>query len=105
MSFPIIEILKIEGEGILGTSVRFEAIVNIAVPTTVQITIEDSTKLNKVTDVNMTKEADNVFSYIYQSSSDDNTGTYVATIKIVNGGNTILKEYSFTMKDQYDTSD
>lgn len=103
MSYPKIEYYKIEGNGdILGSSVKINVILNINTPTSIQIKIEDPTKVNKVSSANMTKEADSVYSYVYQSDIDDQSGSYVATVKVISSGYTVLKELVFDLYDPYD---
>lgn len=105
MSYPRIDVVKINNSKILGTDVRITIILNIATASTATITIEDPVKTDKITDTAMTKDADNVYSYVYSSSEDDNDGTYIATIKISDGTDTIHHEYSFDLFDPFDNTD
>lgn len=83
----------------LGTAVKITVLLNIETPTSAQITIEDPSGLEKVSRANMTKEADKVYSYIYQSDDDDNEGTYVAVIEISYGSYTSMSKATFDLSD------
>lgn len=90
---------------ILGTSLKFTTVLNVETAASALITIEDSTKLNKVTDGVMTKSSDNVYIYNWQSTENDNSGIYVVTFKVGFGGMTSVREEKFEMIDSYDTTD
>ena len=89
-------------EYLLGTAIKIIALLNVATPTTATITIEDQGSIEKISDVAMTKDADAVYSYIWQSASTDNSGTYVARLTIVSGGYTAVKEYKMELILQSD---
>ena len=84
----------------LGTAVKITTSLSIKTPSSVTITIEDPTDSPKITDVNMAKEADYIYSYIYQSASTDQDGDYVITIKAVSSGYTALTQDIFTLIKQ-----
>ena len=90
-------------EYLLGTAIKIIALLNVATPTTATITIEDQGSTEKITDATMTKDADAVYSYIWQSASTDNSGTYVIRLTIVNGGYTAVKEYQIELRKQSDS--
>ncbi|MCK9626549.1 MAG: hypothetical protein M0R23_08860 [Bacteroidales bacterium] len=94
-----------EQPGILGTAIKITAILDINTATSATITIEDPSRVDKVTSADMTKEANKVYSYVYQSTEGDQEGRYVATIYIVYGGYTVIKESSFEMINAFDTTD
>ena len=82
---------------ILGTAIRITTILDIATATSAKITIEDSAGTEKVTRTDMTKEEDKVYSYIYQSDDDDNSGTYTVIIEITYGGYTSMSKGQFDL--------
>jgi len=87
---------------LLGTTVKIVTVIDINTATC-SITIEDSGNTEKVTDASMTKEADRVYSYSWQSSqSDDNSGVYTARITVNDNTYVGKKEIYFIMKDQSD---
>jgi len=89
-------------EYLLGTSVKFTCILNINTANTATITIEDPSNTEKISDATITKDANQVYSYIWQSSVDDDAGIYVARVTIGDGTYTSVKEYEFEMIDQSD---
>jgi len=90
---------------ILGTSLKFTTILNIITAASALITIEDPSRVDKVTDGGMTKTADNVYTYNWQSDEDYNEGTWVVTFKVSFGGMTSIREERFEMVDSYDPND
>lgn len=84
----------------LGTAIKITTVINIDTATAATITIKDSCELNKVTDVPMTKEANGVYSYIYQSYSTDTEGDYILTITVTYGGYISVMQDFFTMEEQ-----
>ena len=101
MSYYNIELVKIESTGVLGTAVRFTIVLNTALgdSDTIKITIEDSVDTTKIDDVAMTKDADGVYSYIFQSDVNDGEGVYAVIFQIVSGDTTIVREKTFEMID------
>lgn len=85
---------------VLGTSVKITSIINVNTATTAKITIDDPSEIVKVNAIDMTKDADKVYSYVYQSASTDEEGDYIATITITYGGYTAVVQKSFTMIEQ-----
>ena len=66
-----------------------------------QITIDDSAEVEKVTAATMTKEADKVYSYIYQSdATNDDDGNYVITIEAVLGNYTVVTQEKMTLVEE-----
>ena len=90
---------------ILGTALKLTIALDIDTATTAQIQIEDPSRVNKLDYTDMTKEADGIYSYVWQSDEDDNNGTWVATFKIVYGGYTSIYEKRIEMVDSYDPTD
>jgi hypothetical protein len=91
---------KIEGNNYLGSAVKFTVILNIDTATTAKITIDDPSEIEQVTSVDMTKEADGVYSYIYQSASTDDDGEYFATITITYDSHTAVDQQYFALEEQ-----
>jgi secreted trypsin-like serine protease len=85
---------------LLGTAVKLTSLINIATATSAKITIDDPNETEKVSSANMTKDADGVYHYIYQSASTDQEGDYIATISIVYGGYTAVEQFTFTLEEQ-----
>ena len=84
-----------------GTAIKITVILAIPTATTALISIEDPSSTAKVTDANMTKDADKVYTYIWQSTKDtDDDGDYVVTIKITSGGYTSVTQDKFTLVEQ-----
>lgn len=90
---------------ILGTAIKFTISLDIDTATTAQIQIEDPSRTNKLDYTNMTKDADGIYSYVWQSDEDDDCGTWVATFKIVYGGYTSIYEETVIMVSPFDDSD
>jgi hypothetical protein len=85
---------------LLGTAVKITTMLNIDTATTALITIDDPTETEKVSGANMTRECDEVYTYTYQSDSNDEEGDYVATISITYGGYTAVVQSKFTLVEQ-----
>ncbi len=85
---------------ILGTAVKITTNISVATEDSCTITIDDSTETAKVSSANMTKAADNYYTYIFQTTSTWNDGEYVATITVTSGGYTSIAQYKFTMIEQ-----
>lgn len=82
-----------------GTAIKISIIVNVATLSSCTITIDDPSDVSKVSSVNMTKEADRVYYYIWQSSDGDTAGTYKITINASFGGYTSRKQSLFELLD------
>jgi hypothetical protein len=87
---------------LLGTAVKITSIINVNTVTTVTITIEDPSNSEKVSGATMTNDANQVYTYIWQSAVTDEAGTYVARITLTEAGYTSVKEYNFEMIGQSD---
>jgi len=84
----------------LGTAVKITSIINIDTVTSAKITIKDAGDIAKVSSANMTKNANGIYSYIYQSASTDLEGNYLATITVVYDGYTSVTQEYFTLVEQ-----
>ena len=85
---------------ILGTAVKITTHLSEAEPDTATITIFNPSDAKMVTAAAMTKDADNVYSYVYQSSSSDNDGEYTLQVTVVQGSYTSVSEEKFIMVSQ-----
>lgn len=83
-----------------GTAVKITTILDIDTADSALITIDDPSNTEKVTDANMTKETDKVYSYTWQSAITDNDGDYVVTVKITSGNYTTVKQQKFVLLEQ-----
>lgn len=84
-----------------GTAIKITVILTIPTATSAKITIDDPSETVKVNDADMTKEADKVYTYVWQSTKDtDQDGDYVVTISISSGGYTSISQDKFTLVDQ-----
>jgi len=88
---------------LLGTAVKITTTLNIDTVTSAKITIYDSSLVKKVEEADMTKSADKVYTYIYQSDVDDINGLYVASMSLINGGYTTVEEEEFEFTKQVGT--
>jgi len=80
---------------ILGTAINITVSINIPVATSAKISIQDSSNNYKITNVNMTNDAEGIYSYIWQSTTSDTEDRYRITIKIVSGDYTSVGETFF----------
>lgn len=87
-----------KGKSVLGEAVKFTVILNIATATCT-ITIEDPSLVDEVTNASMTKEADCIYSYTWQSVDDSYEGDYKVTVKAVSGNYTSIKVDKFELID------
>jgi hypothetical protein len=85
---------------VLGTAIKITAMLTVDTPTAITIDIEDPSEILKVDTVAMTKEADGVYSYIYQSDKEDLDGVYIVTISALYGGYTAVVQDKFTLVEQ-----
>lgn len=85
---------------ILGTAVKITVNLSVATPTAATITIKDATNNTKVENASMTKIADYVYRYVYQTLSTDDYGDWQATISVTSDGYTSVSQAYFTMIDQ-----
>lgn len=86
----------------LGTAIKIIAIINIDTATTATIKIVDPSSTTKINDVAMTKESNQVYSYVYQSNENDEEGKYIVTIKVTSSGYTSVRQHYFEMQEQDD---
>jgi len=84
----------------LGTAVKLTITIDVSTATSALITIDDPTEIEKISDANMTKEADGVYTYTYQSLNTDTAGDYVVTFEITYGGYTAVTQETFRLIDQ-----
>lgn len=83
----------------LGTAVKIQTVLSENNPDGVTIEIEDPNETVKINYVAMTKVADNVYQYIYQSATTDDAGEYKITIKAVYGSYTSIEQSWFILED------
>jgi len=83
----------------LGTAVKITVMLNVDTVTSAKITIDDPSENEKVSSTTMTKEANKVYSYVWQSSTDYDDGDYVITITVVYGGYTSITQTTVSMID------
>jgi hypothetical protein len=83
----------------LGTAVKITTILSINNPSSVKITITDSSDVTKVNEASMIGDTPNVFSYIHQSSENDTEGEYEVTIKAKYGAYTAVSKQIFTLEE------
>ena len=83
----------------IGTAVKIQTLLSQINPDNVTIEIEDPSSNVKVDYVNMDKIADNVYQYVYQSSTSDDGGEYKITIKAKYGSYTSIEQNWFTLED------
>ena len=83
---------------LIGTAVKVSATSNIAADSAT-VTIKDPTGTLVATDASMTQDSSTEYSYIYQSSSSDEVGTYTAVASIVKGSNTGKAKIDFELEE------
>jgi hypothetical protein len=76
----------------LGTSVKVVAILDIDTADNVRISIYDYASIELVNAVSMTKDANRVYSYTYQSNEDGSEGTYSIIVEALSGSNTSIEK-------------
>lgn len=84
----------------LGTAVKITVILSVDTAATCKITVDDPSETVKVNAADMIKEANKVYSYVYQSASTDDDGDYIFTITITYGGYTSVTQNNFTLIEQ-----
>lgn len=77
---------------IQGTAIKIIVFLSESNPDLVTITIEDPSEVEKVSAVNMTSQSDDIYYYIWQSSEDDDEGTYRITVRAVYGNYTSISQ-------------
>jgi hypothetical protein len=88
---------------LLGTALKFTVILDTAdfdSISSVKITIDDPSEVEKVSDITMEQDSDKVYSYVWQSLASYQEGDYIATIEVVLGSYTSVKQEKFTLVEQ-----
>ena len=83
-----------------GTAIKITSILNITTPTTARISIVNSSSVSVISNVDMTREADGIYSYILQTVSTWVEGTYIVTIAIDYAGYQSVTQQKFNIKTQ-----
>jgi len=83
----------------IGTAVKITTVLSLPNPTSVSITIKDSSNQTMANAQAMTPDTTEVYSYIYQSNTTDNDGEYLVIIDAVFGGYTSRAVTKFTLVD------
>jgi len=90
---------------LLGTAVKIETTITVSGDGSVDsatIDINDPDGDSKVDGTAMTDDGDGVYSYLYQSATDDQSGTYEAIIEAVSGAYTGRARIYFTLHGESD---
>ena len=82
-----------------GSAIRISAVLSVD-SATCSVTVKDEASRAKITDASMTKIADKVYEYIFQSSTTDEEGEYNAIAKIVTASGTSYEKIQFTLEPQ-----
>jgi len=85
---------------LLGTAIEISVKLRVPTASSCIITIQDPTQNNKVTNATMIKQADYMYTYIFQSDSLWDYGVYVMTIKTTYADKTGVAQYAIEMLDQ-----
>ncbi len=88
---------------LLGSAIKITVLISIATASAALITIENPSGTDKVTNGAMTKEADFVYSYTWQSATTDTDGKYKITVSVTSAGYTSVKQAFFDIIDPEDT--
>jgi len=83
-----------------GTALKITTILSSATADNCKITIDDPSENVKVDGVEMTKEADYVYSYVYQSITTNDEGDWIITIKATLGDYTSVTQRRFNLIEQ-----
>lgn len=84
---------------IIGTALKITATLS-TVADSVKIDIYKTDGKIDINSADMTDEGNNVWTYVYQSSSDNNSGQYKAIIKAVSGTYTSVSRIGFELGEQ-----
>ena len=84
---------------IAGDSINITSILSVATVTTATIVIKDPS-LSEKANASMTKSADKVYSYVYQSASTDLAGDYIVTITVTYQGKNSVYQSRFVLVEQ-----
>jgi len=76
----------------LGTALKIVAILDIDTADNVRVSIYDFANVELVNAQAMTKDANRVYSYIYQSSVNGTEGTYSIIVEAISGTNTSIEK-------------
>ena len=87
---------------ILGTAIKITILVTPPPGVTdvtgpVAITVVDPTSKTMISKVSMTREVPKVYSYIYQSSQNDNSGDYIVTVEATHNANVSVFQDSMSL--------
>ena len=85
---------------VIGSAVKITTVLNIETAVVAIVTIYDPNGSVKIDSADMTKDANNVYSYVYQSDEDDTAGEYVAKIEVTSSGYVSVVEEKFTLLEQ-----
>ena len=85
---------------LLGTAIKITVVLSVDTVEAITITVDDPSEVVKAGPVNMTKETDKVYSYVYQSDDEDQEGNYVFTINITDSGYNVVEQGNFTLIEQ-----
>ena len=83
-----------------GTAVKITSVLNITTPTTARISIVNPSSVSVISNVDMTREADGIYSYILQTASTWVEGDYIATIDVTYAGYQAVTQQKFTIQKQ-----
>lgn len=83
-----------------GTAIKFTIIANVDTANEATITIKDTTDTAIVSDADITKEADRVYSYIWQSATTNDDGIYNVIFKFTSGSYTAVSQAQFELIEQ-----
>lgn len=86
----------------LGTAIKITTILSRAGPTSVTITIKNGSNITEIDAVAMTADTTTIYSYVYQSLTTDDEGTYKVIIDVTHGTYTsrAISEFILTDKDE-----
>ena len=86
---------------ILGTAIPIYVLLDDTTAlTTCKITIYDSYETRRVNAASMTKEADSVYGYGFQTDEDWNEGRYICVVEAVLGSYSVIEEFYINLIDQ-----
>ena len=83
-----------------GTAIKITSVLNISTPTTSQVTVKNPSFVLVADKVSMTQEADGVYSYVLQSSTNWPEGDYTVTIDVAYSGYNSVTQQKFTLVRQ-----
>ena len=83
-----------------GTAVKITSVFNIVTPTTARVTIKNPSMVSVVSNTDMTRDADGVYSYVMQSATSWPEGDYVVTVDVSYAGYQSVTQQKFTLVRQ-----